>query len=44
MDLGLKGKVVIITGAAPTGFHNFTPFYMFQKGKYFPLYVEVTAK
>lgn len=28
----------------PKGFHDFTPFYMFQKGNYFPLYVEVTAK
>ena len=28
----------------PEGFHDFTPFYMFQKGNYFPLYVEVTAK
>ena len=28
----------------PKGYHDFTPFYMFQKGNYFPLYVEVTAK
>ena len=28
----------------PKGFNDFTPFYMFQKGNYFPLYVEVTAK
>ena len=28
----------------PRGFNDFTPFYMFQKGNYFPLYVEVTAK
>ena len=28
----------------PKGLHDFTPFYMFQKGNYFPLYVEVTAK
>ena len=28
----------------PNGFNDFTPFYMFQKGNYFPLYVEVTAK
>ena len=28
----------------PKGFHDFTPFYMFQKGNYFPLYVEVTSK
>ena len=28
----------------PKGFHDFSPFYMFQKGNYFPLYVEVTAK
>ena len=28
----------------PKGFHDFTPFYMFQKENYFPLYVEVTAK
>ena len=28
----------------PKGFNDFTPFYTFQKGNYFPLYVEVTAK
>jgi len=28
----------------PKGLNDFTPFYMFQKGNYFPLYVEVTAK
>ena len=28
----------------PKGFNDFTPFYMFQKENYFPLYVEVTAK
>ena len=28
----------------PKGFNDFTPFYMFQKVNYFPLYVEVTAK
>ena len=28
----------------PKGFNDFTPFYMFQKANYFPLYVEVTAK
>ena len=28
----------------PKGFNDFTPFYMFQKGNYFPLYAEVTAK
>jgi arylsulfatase len=28
----------------PKGLHDFIPFYMFQKGNYFPLYVEVTAK
>tara|TARA_A100001011_G_scaffold290285_1_gene301678 strand:- start:464 stop:637 length:174 start_codon:yes stop_codon:yes gene_type:complete len=28
----------------PKGLHDFNPFYMFQKGNYFPITLEVTAK